>query len=472
MNAFGKSIMRKFACLFGANFAGLMVSVFSVSFIPKYMSIEDYGLYQLFLFYFGYVGFLHFGVLGGAIIRYAGCRYSQLDYGSLKTQCVILFLLLCFLSMGLALWALSVDLFDKTILGLFFLSMFAQHIIWYSVSMLQMSNRIEEASKLTLWERVSWGIFGVGAVLCGYTEAVYVILAYAVTRILAMIYSLTFVSEIVWAPVRFQSGVWKEFKVNFALGCPVTLSDICAILILGIIRFGISDVWDISVFAKTSLALGFTFFFLTFVSSASIVLLPALRQIETKTGEDLYLALNKLFSVLLLFVLLGYFPLRALIMFWLPKYADGLTFMGILFPVLFFDSKFNLLISTYLKKILKTRAIFYINLVSAVVSWGGCILFCYHLQNIILSIALITAVLGLRYTLAEYVLGRYMHFLRKLAMEWAQTMIAVCLFVCIATWGHELWAGLEYSGVLVIYVCLGWRQIKQSWLQVKQIVTA
>ena len=60
--------MRKLRYSFGANIVSLLVSLLTVSVLPKYMTLADYGIYQLFLFYFGYVGFLHLGVLGGGII--------------------------------------------------------------------------------------------------------------------------------------------------------------------------------------------------------------------------------------------------------------------------------------------------------------------------------------------------------------------------------------------------------------------
>ncbi len=472
MNALGKSITRKLGYSFGANIVSLLVSVFSISFVPKYMAVEEYGLYQLFLFYFGYVGFLHFGVLGGAIIRFAGRRYDELDYPMLKTQCAILFAILCVLSTGLFLLNIEARVFESPISYFFLISMVAQHVIWYSISMLQMSNRIEESAKLLFVDRMSWGIFGVGAVLAGYVAAIHVILAYTITRVVAMLYSLSFVPEIVWAPVRLTKDAWREFQINFVLGFPMTLSDVCSILVMGIIRFGISDVWDISVFAKTSLALGFTFFFMSFISSASVVLLPALRQLSAETADDLYIPLNRLLSLFFLVVLLGYFPLKEIIALWLPNYVDGLAFMGILFPALFFESKFSLLVATYLKKMLKTRVILLVNLFAAMCSAAGCLLFCYYLKNVTLAIFLITLVLGVRCTLAEFILGRFLHLGKPLVAEWIRALCVIALFECIAMQVEALWAGLVYGLVLVIYALLSRKRVGQAWQQVKQVVTA
>ena len=143
------------------------------------------------------------------------------------------------------------------------------------------------------------------------------------------------------APLNFTVQLWRELKINFALGFPITLSDICSILIIGIIRFAISDVWDIVVFAKTSLVLSITFFFLSFITSASTVLLPALKQLKESVSNDIYLPLNRLCSYMFLHVLILYYPIKLIILFWLHKYSDSIIFMGILFPIVFFESKFN-----------------------------------------------------------------------------------------------------------------------------------
>ena len=64
---------------FSANLVSLCISVFMVMFVPKFLSVDDYGLWQLFLFYFSYLGFLHFGWEDGIYLRYAGRNFEELD---------------------------------------------------------------------------------------------------------------------------------------------------------------------------------------------------------------------------------------------------------------------------------------------------------------------------------------------------------------------------------------------------------
>ena len=80
MRKFVKSISYAFV----AQVVSLMVSVFMSFFVSKYMTIESYGYYQLFLFYSTYVGIFQFGTSEGTYLENGGKLYSELDFQKLK----------------------------------------------------------------------------------------------------------------------------------------------------------------------------------------------------------------------------------------------------------------------------------------------------------------------------------------------------------------------------------------------------
>ena len=85
-------IIKNISYSFSANLISLLISVFMVMFVPKLLSVNDYGLWQLFLFYFSYLGFLHFGWEDGIYLRYAGNRFDELNRKTFAGQfyCIIL----------------------------------------------------------------------------------------------------------------------------------------------------------------------------------------------------------------------------------------------------------------------------------------------------------------------------------------------------------------------------------------------
>ena len=46
--------------------------------IPKYLSTDDYGYWQLFLLCTTYVGILHLGFLDGILVRWAGKNFDDI----------------------------------------------------------------------------------------------------------------------------------------------------------------------------------------------------------------------------------------------------------------------------------------------------------------------------------------------------------------------------------------------------------
>ncbi|MCJ7654168.1 MAG: hypothetical protein MUO97_02515, partial [Dehalococcoidia bacterium] len=51
--------------------------------IPKYLSVAEYGYWQLFILYTTYVGILHLGFLDGILVRWAGKDLNQIG-GEIK----------------------------------------------------------------------------------------------------------------------------------------------------------------------------------------------------------------------------------------------------------------------------------------------------------------------------------------------------------------------------------------------------
>ena len=85
-------VIKNISYSFSANLISLLISAFMVMFVPKLLSINDYGLWQLFLFYYSYLGFLHFGWEDGIYLRYAGKRFEELNHKTFAGQfyCIIL----------------------------------------------------------------------------------------------------------------------------------------------------------------------------------------------------------------------------------------------------------------------------------------------------------------------------------------------------------------------------------------------
>lgn len=67
-----KGFMKNFSYTLSSNFINLLVSAIVIFVVPKIINFEQYGYWQLFIFYSAYVPFLQFGWTDGIFLRYAG----------------------------------------------------------------------------------------------------------------------------------------------------------------------------------------------------------------------------------------------------------------------------------------------------------------------------------------------------------------------------------------------------------------
>src|SRR5699024_9771678 len=142
-------IAKNFSYSLASNLISLIISALVVLVIPRIIGVEDYGFWQLYLFYSSYITFLTFGWNDGIYLRYGGEEYDNLDkrmffsqfYSLLFTQIIIALIisLLCFnvLNDGDRLFILQMIAIDIVVVNARYMLLF----------ILQTTNRIKDYSK-------------------------------------------------------------------------------------------------------------------------------------------------------------------------------------------------------------------------------------------------------------------------------------------------------------------------------------
>lgn len=397
--------LKNIAYSFGANFVSLMISIFMVMVVPKYLSVNDYGLWQLFLFYFSYLGFLHFGWEDGIYLRYAGKNYDELDKKTFAGQfygIVILQVILAILISGVG-RVLVTDSVKRTAL---ICSVWLAPLVNFNNLcnfIMQITNRIKDYAKLLMAERVVL-FFGVVLFLLilNHNEFRYMYFAklFSVTTItLVGGYLCHDLLKPHFCPLK---QILVETRENLLVGSQLMLANIAGMLIIGIVRYGISLGWDVATFGRVSLTLGISNFLMVFINSISVVFFPIIKRMDQARRANTYIVIRNMLDVILFAALIGYYPLKCILAWWLPKYADSLIYMSVLFPVCVFESKVSLLINTYLKSMRKEFLMLKINAGSVVFSLIVTTFTVGIWHNLNAAIFSIVMVYAFRCILAEY----------------------------------------------------------------------
>lgn len=461
-------ILKNISYSFSANLISLMVSVCMVMFVPKFLTVEDYGLWQLFLFYFSYLGFLHFGWEDGIYLRYAGKGFHELDRRVFAGQFYGVTALQLILALAAALggWCGIEDPARQTA---FICAVLLTPLVNFNNLcnfIMQITNRIKDYARLLLAERLALLLLVLVLLASGLGYFRWFFAAKACSLLVAALCGMMLCRSLLRPCFPGLGEMLSESEVNIRVGIKLMFANIASMLLVGIVRYGISMGWDVTTFGRVSLTLGISNFLMVFISSVSVVFFPIVKRMDYDRRVELYSEIRMILSVILLGLLLCYYPLKCVLSWWLPQYADSLVYMCVLFPVCLFESKVDLLTNTYLKSLREEALMLKLNIITVAIS--ALVTFftveiLHSLEAAVLSMPLLYAV---RCTLAELAVGRLLELhLHRYIFE-DILMAAVFIF---SGWYFDSWISVALYGTAYIgYMMLHGKTIMKYIREIRQ----
>jgi O-antigen/teichoic acid export membrane protein len=428
-----KSIARKISYTVSANLVRLVVSVLLSFFVPKLLGLTDYGYWQLYMFYVGYTGFFQFGWADGLYLRYGGKYYPQLDHNLLHSQYwgqvgVDLLLILGF---GLFAWYRIADpdrMFIVLLTGINCILLHPRSMLQY---LLQGTGRVKEYAINAMAEKAILMILVFVFLLSGSREYRYLLVADLVAKSVAMCTIAWTCRDIVFVKgVPFGMMV-REGRANISAGMKLMFANIAGMLIIGIVRFAIEKNWDIATFGKISFSLSISNFVLTFIAAVGIVIFPLVKRSDPEKLPKLYATLGFLLSQTMIVFLVLFYPIKAILSFWLPEYIEAIGYFSILFPICLFETRNSLLVNTYLKALREENAMVWLNGISVAFSALFTFIAVIWLHDLTLSVISIVVLLAFRCLISDWYLCHRMH--AKAGHE-VLFDIAVAIAFIVANW--------------------------------------
>ena len=374
-----------------ANLISLLSNALLVFLLPKFLTEEGYGYYNLYLFYISYVGIFHFGLADGAYLRYGGIYYENLDRNLIKGQIIFLvvietFISLCIVIGGIIKYNDSDRMYIIIIAALNCLIYLPRIFLQY---VLQASGKIILYAKNYIFERVSFFLIVIISFIFHKYNYKYIIFSDIFVKFLTGVLFIHSCKDIFISQLPSFHKILKEVIANCKVGCILLFANISSILIIGCIRFLIEKKWNIAVFGKISLALTICNVFVSFINAISLVLFPYLKRL---TDVDLMNNFNKLSLRVTLFMFCCmpfFFPLRIFVEKFLPSYNESIIALSLLFPIALFETRMALILLTYMKIYRQEKAILFINLITVVCS------FIYSILSYIFSFKMILNLLAI-----------------------------------------------------------------------------
>lgn len=464
MNKNFKLIIKNLGYSFGANALMMVFSIVSVVVFPKILDLKEYGIWQLYLFYFSFCGFLPLGWLDGIYLRYGGKVFEKLNGKLLSLEFIIFIVFILF---ELIIIYILANLFiidkDKLYVLKYLLVTVAFYLSFsFLKNLLQLSNKIADFARLIFIDRL---VFMIGVLL----SIIYInnitdefMISDIVAKFVVLIISLYFCFSILKSfSLKYWKYVYKDILVNIFVGYNLMFSNIASLLVFGIIRWGISQEWDIVTFGKISLTFSICNFLIIFINGASIVLFPVIKNISIEKIKETYGVFNFILTLFLLLCLFIYYPLKEILLIWLPKYADSLIYMAILFPICVFESKMALLISTYLKALRKEKLLLRINIISLIISFILTFFSVYILHILDLTVFCIIFVIAFRNIIAELFMNNILNI--NSTKEMLQELLLIIIFISSNYFIKDSQAFFIYLISFIIYLVYIRNNIKLAY---------
>lgn len=470
VNKKAKAVLKNIRYTVSANFLVLGTSIILNLIVPKFIGIEEYSFWQLYVFYSGYVGFFHLGWLEGIYLKIGGKDYDSLEKRSLGNQFWYLVIFQSIIAVIIFIYAmiLSPSTNKKNIILFVALNLIVSNCKYFILYILQSTNRIKEYAQLSRNDRYIY-IVGIGIyIIFGGKNFLPLLIMDIISKTVVLIWGLSKIKDIIFVRLVSIKQIFGEIKDNVKIGSNLMFSNIASMLILGISRLMVERQWNIETFGKLSFTLSISNMFMTFINAVGVVLFPLLRRSSQSNLSSLYIYIRTIFVPISYGLLIFFSPIKSMLNFWLPEYSQSLFFMGILFPMVIYEGRMALLVSTYLKTIRKEKIILLSNAVTLLVSTFFSFISIIVIKNIDIAVLVIMFSLAFRCVLAEKLLSNVLQI--NLGLEACVESMLTTIFITTNIYCSRWIAMSVYVTCFMVYLFVNAKLIKDSFMKIIAIM--
>lgn len=447
-----RKLLKDLLTAFGAQGFSFVCSCVTTLFVPKILGVEEYGYYQLFIFYSSYVSFFQLGLNDGVYLQHGGEGRDVIDRGLIRGEMRVGLCYQAFAAVIIAGYGLVCeDDAGRTLVILAAAAYLLLSNTTYFVSyVFQAMNETRIASYSTVVNRAVYIVPLLACIFLRVDDFFVYVCFYLLAQAVSLAYCLWEGREFLRARPPAPRAAVRETLRSMRLGIVLTVANVTGSLIMGMARLVIDSVWGLSAFGEVSLSLSIVNFALTFISQVAMVLFPALRTAGADRAREYYARIRDGLAVVLPAAMLLYAPLRALVGLWLPQYEESLIYLAFLFPVCLFEAQSNLTVITFLKVRCEPRTLLLMNVAALAVTAAaqGAAALLFGSAEAVVMASLIGV--AFRYTVGTMYLGGVYGSRNVKAMG---CMYADSLAFMAAAYFLPLWLGFVCCvGVLAIHL--------------------
>lgn len=319
-----------------ANVINLAISIGNGFFLPKYLSVESYADFKIFILYISYVGILHLGYVDGVYIKYGGKTINEIRMEELGYEKHVLAIFQMIISIPIILFSLFLD--DSNLLFAA-ISILPMNMVYFFKFIYQATGEFKKYRYIT----------NLGTILIFILNLFFLFIIKTDNSFYYVI-AQVFVYFFVWLYYEKKHKInnrenhislktmWKRLKENIHLGIIIMLGNFMGLWITSIDRWFVKILYSITDFAHYSFAVTMLKLINVIVTAFSITLYNFFCK---KPDEEKIIELRKIVLVAGALIIAFIFPIDFIIRIYLEKYVYALPVIRLLFLAQFIMIEIN-----------------------------------------------------------------------------------------------------------------------------------
>ncbi|MFC1518916.1 hypothetical protein ACFL6Z_04270 [Pseudomonadota bacterium] len=345
----------------------ISTGIFRVLFIPVILGVNDYGYWQIYMLYAGFIGIFTYGFNDGIYLRYGQYSLKELPFELIKSS-LIFYILSAFITaiVMLAVSSIIIEERERFFVSIFLIVNFLTVIISsYFLFILQVTNNMRLYSKLLLIDKLLFVVL----LLCVFLyendlDFYTVIILDLISKIVTSIYLMNRFSGFCFGKVNsFRLG-WIEFLENINVGYKLLLANLLTILLISLSRLFVEFNFSIESFSIFAFGLSLTGILILVANGVSVVIYPMLRRLDSATFRYIYLKMFEIISPLLLLFVAIFFVVEIIINKYIVNYKDVLSFLPLLLLSTYYQVRVQILNNSFFKATRRESYLIYFNIAS------------------------------------------------------------------------------------------------------------
>lgn len=375
--------------------------------LPRYVSVEEFGSWQLFQFYVLYLGYVTFGYSDGLLLRTAGNSWNSIVGPRIKSG--LLFLALSeVVVFGVLLllmhFLLSPDSWNLLALGVLGVSFFILRVTL--TFLFQATGRSRDVMFSMLIERLVLLAAFLVFFLWPHLGLLFLISGDVLGKLIGLLWSVYAAADIFEGSLPTLTKAWASFLADCRAGMFVVLSNLSSLSLNGSVRAITGAAFGLAAFGQISLALQISTLLLVFVNAVAVAIFPNLRSTASSEWPRSFTRLSTLILPGAILTMILGVPLTTGLRLWAPEYSDAAILLALLMPVGYFEVKTRGLLAVFLKAARLERELFKANLFATVAGAALCLFFAFGVRNLHVAALSLVLALWMRSVLTEVIVRR------------------------------------------------------------------